>query len=50
MPLGAGGSLEPETYAAAVAFILERNGIQPGDDAFDATDEEALGVELTFGE
>ena len=50
MPLGAGGSLEPEAYAAAVAFILERNGIQPGDDAFGATDEEALGVVLGFGE
>lgn len=50
MPLGAGGSLEPEAYAAAVAFILERNGIEPGEAPFDATDEEALGVDLAFGE
>lgn len=50
MPLGAGGSLEPEVYAAAVAFILERNGIEPGDTPFDPEDEEALGVVLAFGE
>ena len=50
MPLGAGGSLEPEAYAAAVAFILERNGIEPGDAPFDPANEEALGVKLAFGE
>jgi len=50
MPLGAGGSLEPEAYAAAVAFILERNGIELGEAPFDTADEEALGMMLAFGE
>ncbi|MDF1521834.1 MAG: cytochrome c [Trueperaceae bacterium] len=50
MPLGAGGSLEPDAYAAVVARLLDRNGVEPGPDAFDPTDEAALGVVLTFGD
>lgn len=50
MPLGAGGSLDPSTYASLVALILERNGAEPGDVPFDPTDEAALGVVLGFGE
>ena len=50
MPLGAGGSLDPATYAALVALILARNGVESGDAAFDPADEAALGVVLTFGE
>jgi len=48
MPLGAGGSLSDEAYAAIVAFMLARNGVEAGDIAFDPADEEALALPLTF--
>jgi len=50
MPLGTGGSLSTDTYAALVAYILARNGAEPGDTALDPADEDALGVTLAFPE
>jgi len=50
MPLGAGGSLSTDTYAALVAYILARNGAEPGETALDPADEDALGVTLVFAE
>lgn len=32
MPLGAGGSLEPQTYLDIMAFILQTNGVPAGPD------------------
>ncbi len=48
MPLGAGGSLSDEAYAAVVAYLLERNGFEAGGDPFDPSDESVLELELTF--
>ncbi len=48
MPLGAGGTLSDAAYAAVVAYLLERNGIEPGDEAFDPSDEAVRELELTF--
>jgi mono/diheme cytochrome c family protein len=50
MPLGAGGSLEDEVYAAIVAFILERNGVEAGEFAFDPDDEAQAALPLVFGD
>jgi mono/diheme cytochrome c family protein len=49
MPLGAGGSLSDEAYAAVVAFLLARNGVEPGERPFDPTQEEQLALPLGFG-
>jgi len=48
MPLGAGGSLDVETYAAIVAYMLERNGAEVGETPFDPENEQqrALLLEL----
>ncbi|MFN2323413.1 MAG: c-type cytochrome [Trueperaceae bacterium] len=48
MPLGAAGSLSDEAYAAVVAYLLERNGFEPGEAPFDPSDEAVLEFELTF--
>lgn len=48
MPLGAAGSLSDDEYAAVVAYLLERNGFEPGDAPFDPSDEAVLELELTF--
>ena len=50
MPLGAGGTLSDEAYAAVVAYLLERNGLESGDQPFDPSDESALELELTFAD
>ena len=50
MPLGAGGTLSDEAYAAIVAYLLERNGIEPGTAPFDPADEAVLALDLTFGD
>lgn len=50
MPLGAGGTLSDEAYAAVVAYLLERNGLEPGAEPFDPSDPATLELELTFGE
>lgn len=50
MPLGAGGSLSDDAYAAIVAFMLERNDIEVGDVAFDPEDEAQAELPLAFGD
>lgn len=50
MPLGAGGTLSDEAYAAVVAYLLERNGLEPGDAPFAPSDPSVLELELTFGD
>jgi S-disulfanyl-L-cysteine oxidoreductase SoxD len=50
MPLGAGGTLSDETYAAIVAYMLERNGVEAGETPFDPEDEEQLELPLTLGD
>lgn len=50
MPLGAGGTLSDDAYAAVVAFMLERNGFEPGAVPFDPDDAAVLELELTFGD
>jgi mono/diheme cytochrome c family protein len=50
MPLGAGGTLSDEAYAAIVAYLLERNGLEPGEAPFDPADAAVLELELTFGD
>ena len=51
MPLGAGGTLSDEAYAAVVAYLLERNGLEPGATPFDPTDDvSVLELPLRFGE
>jgi alcohol dehydrogenase (cytochrome c) len=46
MPPGAPGSLAPETTAQLIAFILETNGVQPGDRDFptDAAAQAAMSI------
>lgn len=48
MPLGAGGSLEDDTYAAIVAYLLARNGVEAGETPFDPEDEEHLALPLAL--
>ncbi|MFO7545867.1 MAG: cytochrome c [Trueperaceae bacterium] len=48
MPLGAGGSLEDDTYAATVAYLLARNGVEAGETPFDPEDEEQLALPLAL--
>ncbi len=48
MPLGAGGSLAPETYVDLVALILATNGIEPGEAEFTGTDEAVLATPMDF--
>ena len=48
MPLGAGGSLEDATYAAIVAYLLARNGVEAGETPFDPADEEQLALPLAL--
>jgi S-disulfanyl-L-cysteine oxidoreductase SoxD len=50
MPLGAGGTLSDEAYAAIVAYMLERNGVEAGETPFDPEDEEQLELPLTLGD
>lgn len=51
MPLGAAGTLSDEAYAAVVAYLLERNGLEPGATPFDPTDDASvLELPLSFGE
>jgi mono/diheme cytochrome c family protein len=50
MPLGAGGTLSAEAYAAVVAFLLERNGVEPGEVPFDPSDARVAALDLTFDE
>lgn len=50
MPLGAGGTLDDETYAAIVAYLLVRNGVEPGDVPFDPDDAEQRDLPLTLGD
>jgi len=49
MPLGAGGSLTDEAYAAVVAFLLAQNGVEAGELPFDPAQEEQLALPLGFG-
>lgn len=49
MPLGAGGTLDDETYAAVVAYLLVRNGVEPGEVPFDPDDDAQLELPLTLG-
>lgn len=35
MPLGSGGSLDADSYAAIVAYLLTRNGVEAGQTPFD---------------
>src|SRR6185295_5919404 len=44
MPNGAGGTLEPKTYADLVAFILSRNDLPAG--SAELTKESANGVQI----
>lgn len=48
MPLGAGGSLEDDTYAATVAYLLARNGVEAGETPFDPEDEAHLALPLAL--
>ena len=48
MPLGAGGSLERDTYAAIVAYLLAGNGVEAGETPFDPEDGEHLGLPLAL--
>lgn len=50
MPLGAAGTLSDEAYAAVVAYLLERNGVEPGAASFDPSDEAAMELGLPFGD
>lgn len=50
MPVGAGGSLEADAYAAIVAYMLERNGVPVGETPFDPEDEHTLALPLPFGD
>jgi cytochrome c len=50
MPLGAGSSLEVETYAAIIAFLLERNGAELTEIPFAPEDEDQAMVPLHFGD
>jgi mono/diheme cytochrome c family protein len=47
MPLGAGGSLEAATYTDLVAYVLSRNGVTPGETAFDPENDQQLALPLT---
>jgi mono/diheme cytochrome c family protein len=49
MPLGAGGSLPDEAYAAVVAYLLARNGVEAGEVPFDPAQEEQLALPIGFG-
>ena len=42
MPLNNPGSLDADTYAAIVAFILSQNGAAPGDKPFDGTSSQRI--------
>ena len=46
MPLGAGGSLTDEEYVDVTVYMLERNGVEPGDTAFDPDDEDQAALPL----
>jgi cytochrome c len=48
MPLGDGASLEVETYADILAFLLERNGALVSDIPFDPTDAAQAASPLHF--
>lgn len=50
MPLGVGGSLSTESYAAIVAYMLYRNATDPGEAAFDPEDEDQAALPLPFGD
>jgi S-disulfanyl-L-cysteine oxidoreductase SoxD len=50
MPLGAGGTLPVEEYAAIVAFMLERNGAPATDTPFDPENETHVALPLVLGE
>ncbi len=50
MPLGQAGSLADEAYADVIAFVLSRNGVEPGDTAFTGDDEAASATLLTFAD
>jgi alcohol dehydrogenase (cytochrome c) len=43
MPLGKAGSLDDDTYAAIVAFVLKANGAQPGSVAFTSAAKVKIG-------
>jgi len=49
MPLGAGGSLADEAYAAVVAYLLAQNGVEAGELPFDPAQEEQLALPIGFG-
>ena len=48
MPLGAGGSLDGETYAAVVAYLLARNEVETGDERFDPENADQLALPLAL--
>ena len=48
MPLGAGGTLDDETYAAIVAYLLARNEVETGDTPYDPENEEQLELPLAL--
>ncbi len=50
MPLGVGGSLDDAVYVTIVAYMLERNGVEPGASEFDPDDEAQAALPLVFGD
>lgn len=48
MPLGAGGSLDEDTYAAVVAYLLSRNGVEAGETPFDPENERQHALPLAL--
>jgi S-disulfanyl-L-cysteine oxidoreductase SoxD len=50
MPLGVGGSLDDAVYVTIVAYLLERNGVEPGTSEFDPDDEAQAALPLAFGD
>ncbi|MFU8889523.1 MAG: c-type cytochrome [Trueperaceae bacterium] len=48
MPLGAGGSLDEDSYAAIVAYLLARNGVEAGETPFDPENEGQFGLPLAI--
>jgi hypothetical protein len=43
-------TLYAEAYAAVVAFLLERNGVEAGEVPFDPSDDRVAALDLTFGD